>query len=220
MNPRDLTQQHERLVRDLTAWGSRREEVTHQLASARARLQDLANRRVATAARLQPDEDTLTDLRKPLATARDEVEELEAGLQSVDGRVAELVESEKTLTMWRQAVVLVAMLAQGEARAEAFARAQDVANRELERFLAAEAECERLAASLRATSPMPDEPTFSAGTLGRVALWRLSERLHDRPQGAGLLGWIEPSLRRPLPDFWREAWGSERESLEGMVRGR
>jgi hypothetical protein len=58
---------------------------------------------------------------------------------------------------------------------------------------------------------------LSGATLGRVALWRLNERLGGAD---GPLRLVYPEFRRPLRDFWREAWRPWRESLESIIRGR
>jgi chromosome segregation ATPase len=213
MNAKELARQHQQVAQDLDAWRNRREAAAGRLEAARARLEALASRRATAVAALEPDEKALGGIRRQLAASQDEVEELEAGLQAAEERIAELIQVEQALAARRQALVLVEMLSRTEARADAFARAQEAANRELELFLAAETECERFAQSLR----RGDRPEFSGETLGRVALWRLTDRLSG--QGAGALGWIDPSLRRPLRDFWREAWQPLRESLEATVRG-
>jgi hypothetical protein len=165
-----------------------------------------------------PDVKSLHGLRRQLATGRDEVEELEASLQAADAQLAELALSEQVLATRRQAAVLSEMLARTEVKAEAFARAQEAANRELELFLLAQTECERFAAGLsRGPSSTPPTPVLSGATLGRVALWRLNERLGGVD---GPLRLVYPEFRRPLRDFWREAWRPLRESLESIIRGR
>jgi septal ring factor EnvC (AmiA/AmiB activator) len=217
MNVKELQRQHEAITRDLQGWRTRRDGVAQRLESARTRLDELAGRRATAVAELEPDEKAVGGLRRQLAAGRDEIEELAASLQAADARIAELATAEQALTMRRQAVVLSEMLAQTEGKAEAFARAQEAANQELERFLLAKTECERFAAGLSRGPSTPPTPVLSGATLGRVALWRLNERLDDV---SGPLGLIEPSYRRPLRDFWREAWRPLRESLEAIVRGR
>ena len=125
--------------------------------------------------------------------------------------------AEQALAARQQATVLVELLTRTEMKAEAFARAQEVANRELVLFLLAEAECERFAAGLSREAALAAAPALSGTTLGRVALWRLNERLGDV---SGPLGLIYPEHRRPLRDFWREAWRPLRESPEAIIRGR
>jgi hypothetical protein len=217
MTAKELQRQHEVMTQDLQGWRTRRDGVAQRLESARARVDELSGRRATAVAELEPDEKAVGGLRRQLAAGRDEIEELEASLQAADARIAELEKAEQTLTARRQAAVLVELLTRTEAKAEAFSRAQEVANRELELFLVAEAECERFAAGLSRGPSTPSAPALSGATLGRVALWRLNERLGDV---SGPLGLIYPEHRRPLRDFWREAWRPLRESFETLVRGR
>ena len=216
MNAKELQRQHEVINRDIQGWHTRRDGVVGRLEAARARLDELAGRRATAVAELEPDEKAVGGLRRQLAAGRDEIEELEASLQAADAQLADLALSEQALTARRQAAVLSEMLARTETKAEAFARAQEAANRELELFLLAEAECERFAAGLPREA-LTVAPVLSGATLGRVALWRLNERLGDV---SGPLGLIYPEHRRPLRDFWREAWRPLRESLEATIRGR
>jgi chromosome segregation ATPase len=217
MTTKELQRQHEVMTQDLHGWRARRDGVAGRLESARARLEELAGRRSTAVAELEPDEKAVGGLRRQLAAGRDEIEELEASLQAADAHLADLALSEQALTARRQAAVLSEMLGRTEVKAEAFARAQEAANRELETFLLAEAECERFAASLPREAALAAAPALSGATVGRVALWRLNERLDDV---SGPLGLIYPEFRRPLRDFWREAWRPLRESLEAFIRGR
>jgi len=216
-NAKDLQRQHEVIAQDLQGGRARRDGVAQRLESARIRLGDLAGRRATAVAELEPDEKAVGGMRKQLAAGRDEIEELESSLTAADARIAELETAEQTLAARRQAAVLVEMLARTQVKAEAFARAQETANRELELFLLAEVECERLAAGLRRPGATSSTPELSGATLGRVGLWRLNERLGDT---SGPLGLIYPEFRRPLRDFWRDAWRPLRESLEATIRGR
>jgi hypothetical protein len=214
---KDLQRQHETITQDLKGWRTRRDGLPARLETARGRQDELTGRRATAVAELEPDEKAVGGLRKQLAANRDEIEELEAALQAADARIAELETAEQAVTARRQALVLVEMLARTEVKAEAFARAQEVANRELELFLLAQTECERFAAGLSRGPSTSLTPVLSGATLGRVALWRLNERLDDVN---GPLGLVYPELRRPLADFWREAWRPLRESLEAIIRAR
>jgi hypothetical protein len=217
MTVKELQRQHEVINRDLQSWRTRRAGVVGRLEVARTRLDELAGRRATAVAEIEPDEKAVGGLRRQIAAGRDEIEELEASLQAADAQLAELALGEQALTARRQAAVLSEMLARTETKAEAFARAQEAANRELELFLLAEAECERFAAGLSRGPSTPSAPALSGATLGRVALWRLNDRLGDV---SGPLGLVYPELRRPLRDFWREAWRPLRESLETIIRAR
>lgn len=217
MTAKDLERQQDQLTQDLRAWRQRRDDLMGQRDEQRARATE-GRTSVATAlAELEPDERAAGKARKDAAAAEESAASLEAATRIAEERVQALEAAEQALLARRQAAVLSEMLARTETKAEAFARAQEAANRELELFLLAETECERFAAGLRRGPSTPSAPALSGATLGRVALWRLNERLGDVD---GPLGLVYPEYRRPLRDVWREAWRPLRESLEAIIRGR
>ena len=214
---KDLQRQHETITQDQQAWRQRRDDLVGQRDEQSARAAAGRTSGATALAELVPDERAIGRARKETAAAEQSVVELEAAIRIAEARIQDLQAAEQALTARRQATALSEMLARTEAKAEAFARAQEAANRELEVFLLAETECERFAAGLRRGPSTPSTPALSGATLGRVALWRLNQRLDDV---SGPLGLIYPEHRRPLRDFWREAWRPLRESLETLIRGR